>query len=119
MWNLPEIDLFATNPVLKRYRGRPPGNIPELCNSDSCSNEDLHKSVDYHVRYTHSLHKLDPKTCSIATPKKGTPSYLHFFFQLTASLHQAKVSYPTCMMYSNQSSTSWRPMAELSQMSRL
>ena len=25
---LPEIDLFASNPALKRYRGRPPGNSP-------------------------------------------------------------------------------------------
>ena len=30
MWVLPEMDIFASNPVLKRYRGFPPGNSPEL-----------------------------------------------------------------------------------------
>ena len=34
MWILPEIDIFTSNPVLKRYRSCPPGNIPELCNLD-------------------------------------------------------------------------------------
>ena len=28
MWILSEMDLFAINPVLKRYRGHPPGNRP-------------------------------------------------------------------------------------------
>ena len=36
MWILPEMDIFTSNPVLKRYRSCPPGNIPELCNLDYC-----------------------------------------------------------------------------------
>ena len=79
MWILPKMDLFARNPVLKFYRGRPPGNIPEICNRDSCLNKDLHKAVDFYVRYTHLLHKLDPKKFSIATPKKRTSAYLRIF----------------------------------------
>ena len=35
--------------------------------------------MDYHVRYTHSLHKLDPKEFNIATPKKGTSAYPRIF----------------------------------------
>ena len=27
MWILPEIDIFTSNPVLKRYKSCPPGNI--------------------------------------------------------------------------------------------
>ena len=72
MWILPEMDLFASNPVLKRNRGRPPGNSPELCNIDSCLNKDVRKSVDFNVRYKNLLHKLDPKKFIIAMPKKGT-----------------------------------------------
>ena len=53
MWILPEMDIFTSNPVLKRYRSFPPGNIPELCNIDYCLNKDLHKAVDCHVRYTY------------------------------------------------------------------
>ena len=79
MWVLPEMDIFTSNPVIKRYRSCPPGNIPELCNLDYCLNKDLHKAVGCHVRYTHSYHKLDPKTFSIATPKKGTSAYLQIF----------------------------------------
>ena len=70
------MNLFIGNPFLKRYRARPPGNIPELCNIDSYLNKDLHKAVDFHVRYTHSLHTLDPKKFSNATLKKRTSSYL-------------------------------------------
>ena len=79
MWILPEIYLFSRNLVLKRYRSRPPGNIPELCNIDSCLNEDFQKAVDCNVRYTYLLHKLDPKRFSIATRKKGTSAYLRIF----------------------------------------
>ena len=79
MWILSEIDLFSSNPILKRYRSCPPGNSPELCNIDSCLNGDLHKAVDFHVMYTHSLHKLDKKMFSNATPTKGTSSYLRIF----------------------------------------
>ena len=39
----------------------------------------FHKEVDCHVRYRHSLHKLDPKILSIATLKKGKSSYLRIF----------------------------------------
>ena len=39
------------------------------------------------------------------------------FIQLAASLHQLDVSYTTRMIYSHQSSISWRPKAALSQMS--
>ena len=76
---LPEIDPFSSNPVLKRYRGRAPGNSPELFNIDSCLHEYFHKAVDYHIRYTHSLHKLYPICLSTATPKKGTSAYLRIF----------------------------------------
>ena len=69
------MDLFAINPVLKCYRGRPPGDSPKLCNLDSCINGYLHKAVDFRVRYTHSFHKLDPKRFSITTPKKGILAY--------------------------------------------
>ena len=71
MWILPEMGLFSSNPILKHYRSHPPGNSPELYNIDSCLNEDLHKAVDFCVRYTHSLHKLDPKTFSIENKIKG------------------------------------------------
>ena len=70
------MDLFVSNPVLKRYRRCPPGNIPKLCNIDSYLCEDLHNAVDCNVRYTHSFHKLDPKKLSTATPRKGKPAYL-------------------------------------------
>ena len=73
------MDLFASNPVLKLYRVCLPENSPELCNLDSCLNEDLHKAVDCHVRYTYSFHKLDPNVFSIATLKKGTLAYLIIF----------------------------------------
>ena len=79
MWILPEINLFTSNPVLKRYRGRPPGNILELYNLGSCLNTDLQKAVDCHVRYTHSLHTIYSKQFSITTPKKVTPYYLRIF----------------------------------------
>ena len=36
MWILTKIDLFVSNPILKGYRGLPPGNSPELCNIGSC-----------------------------------------------------------------------------------
>ena len=35
--------------------------------------------MDYHVRYTHPLHKFDPKRFSIAMPKKVTSTYLLIF----------------------------------------
>ena len=54
MWILPEMDIFTSNPVLKRYRSCTPGNAPELCNLDYCLNKDLYEAVDCHVRYTHS-----------------------------------------------------------------
>ena len=54
-------------------------NIPELCNIDSCLKADLHKEVDCHVRYTHSLHKFYPKKFSIEIPKKGKQAYLKIF----------------------------------------
>ena len=79
MWILPEIDIFASDPVLKRYRGSPPYNGPEHCNIDSFLNKYLHKAVDCHVWYTNPLHKLDPKKFSIATPKKGTSAYIRIF----------------------------------------
>ena len=82
MWIFPEIDLFASNPVLKRYRGRPPGNSPELCNLDSCLNKYLHKAVECHVRYTNLLHKLDTKKFSIATLEKGTSAYPRIFYPI-------------------------------------
>ena len=82
MWILPEIYLFATNPVLKRYRGRPPRNNPELFNIDSCLNEYFHKAVDFNVMYTHSLHKLDLKFFIISTPRKGTSSCLWTFYPI-------------------------------------
>ena len=76
------MDLFASIPVVKRYRGRPPGNSPELYYLDSCLNKDFHKAVDCHVRYTHSLHKLDSKRFSIETPKKVTSAYLRIFYPI-------------------------------------
>ena len=62
------MDIFASNTIHKGYRIRPPGNIPELCNLDSFLNKDLYKAVDFHVRYKHSLHKLDPKKVSFQIP---------------------------------------------------
>ena len=79
MWILPEIDLFASNPVLKCYRGRPPENSPELCNIDSCLNEYFHKAVDCNVWYKNPLHQLYPNFFSIATTKKRTSAYLQNF----------------------------------------
>ena len=73
------MDIFTSDPLLKRYIGLPHGNIPELCNLDFCIKKDSHKAVDFHVRYTHSLHKSDPKKFSIDTPKKGTSAYLRIF----------------------------------------
>ena len=79
MWILPEIHIFTSDPVLKCYIGRLSRNSLELCNLDSCLNKYLHKSVDCHVWYKKSLHKLDPKKFSIETPKKGTSAYLWIF----------------------------------------
>ena len=76
---LPEMDIFSRDPILKGCRGCPPGNIPELYNLDSCPNQYFHKVVCCHVRYTHSLHKFYLKRFSIATPKKGTSTYLRIF----------------------------------------
>ena len=73
------MDIFASNPVPKCYRVRPPGNSQELCNLDSCRNKYLHKEVVCHVWYTNPLHKLYPKIFSIATLKKGTSAYLQIF----------------------------------------
>ena len=70
------MDIFTREPVLKCYKIHPPGNIPELCDIDSCPNKYLHKAVDCHVRYTHSFHKLDPKRFSISTLKKLIPAYI-------------------------------------------
>ena len=79
MWILPEMYIFDRNPVPKHYINHPPGNSPELCNINSCLNEDLHNAVDCYVRFTHSLHKLYPKKFSIATSKKVTSAYLWIF----------------------------------------
>ena len=76
---LPEMYLFSSDPFLKCCRGRPPGNIPELCNLDSCLNEYFHKAVDFCASYTHSLNNLDPKKFSTAIPNKWTSYYLCIF----------------------------------------
>ena len=76
------MDLFASDSILKRYRVRSHGNIPELFNIDFCLNKDFHKAVDCHVRYTHSLHKLDSKRFSIETPNKVTSAYLRIFYPI-------------------------------------
>ena len=89
MWILPEMDLFFINTALKGYRGRPPGNIPELCCLDSCLNRDFNKEVYCYVSYTHSLNKFDTKKFIITTPKKRTSDYIRILIQLTASVHQA------------------------------
>ena len=73
------MDILTSNPVLKLYRGCPHRNSLELCNLDSCINKDLHKAVDDHVRYTHSLHKLDLKKFIIEMSKKRTIAYLWIF----------------------------------------
>ena len=57
----------------------PSGNSSELCNIDSHLNKYLHKAVDFHFRYTNSLHKLCLKKFSIASPKKGTSAYFRIF----------------------------------------
>ena len=79
MWVLPEMDLFASIPDLKDYRGNPLGNSPELFNFDYYPKTDFHKALCYHVRYTHSLHKFDSKRFSTSTPKKGTSAYPQIF----------------------------------------
>ena len=76
---LPQIYLLASKPALNRYRNCPHGNIPELFNLGSFLDIFFHKAVNCHVRYTHSLHTLDPKQFSIATPKKEIPAYLWIF----------------------------------------
>ena len=48
------MNLYTSYPGLKRYRSRTDGISPEHCNIDLCLNEDLHKAVDFHVRYTRS-----------------------------------------------------------------
>ena len=35
--------------------------------------------MDFHVRYTHSLPKFDPKVFIIVTPKKVTSDYIWIF----------------------------------------
>ena len=90
MWILPEMDIFSRNHFFKLYRGCQPDNIPELCKLYSCLNRDLQKAVDFHVRYTHSLHKLDPKRFSITTPKKGTLAYLSMFDQIAGVAPSSK-----------------------------
>ena len=91
MWILPEMDIFASNPVPKCYRVRPPGNSQELCNLDSCRNKYLHKEVVCHVWYTNPLHKLYPKIFSIATLKKGTLAYLIIFNPIDSVAPSSKV----------------------------
>ena len=72
MWILPEMNLFANNPIIKRYRSRTPVNSPELYNINSFLKKYLHKAVDCHVRFKNSLYKLYPEKFIIETPKKGT-----------------------------------------------
>ena len=90
MWILSEMDLFTSGLVLKQYRDRPPGNSLELSNLDSCPNKDFHKAVECHVWYKNSLHKLDTKKFSIATPKKGTSSYLQIFYPIDSITTSSK-----------------------------
>ena len=73
------MDILAISTALKFYRSCLPGNSPGHFNIYSCLNKHLHKAVDYHVRYTHSFHKFDPKRFSISTPQKGKPDYLWIF----------------------------------------
>ena len=49
MWIQTEMDIFASDPILKSYIGRPSGNSTELCNLDYCLNKYLHKAVEFHV----------------------------------------------------------------------
>ena len=88
MWILTEIDLFASDPGLKCYICRPPGNSPELFNIYSCPNKYFHKAVDYHVRYTHSLHKFYPKNLVLQLQRKEHKLAFGYLIQLTMLLHQ-------------------------------
>ena len=79
MWILPEMYLFAMDPVLKYYRGCPSGIILENCNIDSCLSKYLHKALDCCVRYTHLLHKLDRERFGIEILQKITSAYPKIF----------------------------------------
>ncbi|CAJ1940687.1 unnamed protein product [Cylindrotheca closterium] len=48
-WILPEQGLFEDDTALKHYRGRPPGDSPELMPWDNNLNQDAHVSVEQHV----------------------------------------------------------------------
>ena len=119
MWILPEMEIFASNPDLKDYRGHPLGNIPELFKPDSCLKTCFYKALGYHVRYTHSLIKFDLIFSVFQRQQKEHQLTFGSLIQLTSSPHQANGSYPTRMMYSHQSSILWRLKAALSQMTRM
>ena len=119
MWILPEMDLLASIPDLKYYRGRPLGNSPELFNPDSY----LKNIFTSHWVIILGIHipfiNLIQKGLVLQRQRKEHQLTFRSLIQLTSSLHQANGSYTTRMMYSHQSSILWRLKATLSQMSRM
>ena len=117
MWILPEMDLFASIPDLKDYRGNPLGNSPELFNPGSYLKNILTRHgvimLGIHIHFINLIQKV----LVLQRQRKEHQLTLRSLIQLTSSLRQANRSYPTRMMYSHQSSILWRLKAALSQMS--
>ena len=65
LWLLPIKGLYANEPM---YKGRPPGNSPELNAWDASLNMDLKNSHTRHVCYTQVLPASDPNKFSSASP---------------------------------------------------
>ena len=78
-WILPEQNLFHDDPDLVRYRGRPPGNCPELNSLDQSLNKDIHESVNRHIAITLSLENGDERKFSLNTPVKAKNAYRRIF----------------------------------------
>ncbi|CAJ1934686.1 unnamed protein product [Cylindrotheca closterium] len=75
-WILPPGQgLFEDDTALRNFRGRPPGDSPELMPWDNNLNQDAHVSVERHVGITSVYEKGDPRKFSKSTPNEGARAY--------------------------------------------
>lgn len=87
-WILPEQNLFYDQPELKRYRGRPPGNCPELNSLDQSCNKDIHEAVNKHVALTLSLEDGDDRKFSLNTPTQAKKAYRRIFEEVAPEIRR-------------------------------
>ena len=74
-WILP-VNNLNSEPDLKAYRNRPPGNSPYFMPWDTSLNRDVHCAVDRHAVMTADLDdEKYPEKFSLSTPKRGSLAY--------------------------------------------